>query len=105
LIAQQLGDGAAILYYINMTTVLQATPPDAMLGRMNATMRVVGLGAQLADTLLSGIVAEMAGLRAALAIGACANFAAAAVMAFSPVAGIADANHPVRLARETSGSV
>ncbi|MGC1678797.1 MAG: MFS transporter [Candidatus Binataceae bacterium] len=92
MIAQQLSDGAAMLYYVNLTTLRQTTPPGSMLGRVNATMRFLVLACQLAGTLASGILAEIIGLRATLAIGASANLVAAGRLAISPIRDLADVN-------------
>ena len=92
MIAQQLSDGAAMLYYINLTTLRQTIPPGSMLGRVNATMRFLVLACQLAGTLASGILAEIIGLRATLALGASANLLAAGWLAASPIRNLADVN-------------
>ncbi|HUY38584.1 MAG TPA: MFS transporter [Candidatus Binataceae bacterium] len=92
MIAQQLSDGAGMLYYINLTTLRQTIPPGSMLGRVNATMRFLVLACQLAGTLASGILAEIIGLRATLALGASANLLAAGWLAASPIRNLADVN-------------
>ncbi|MGH7781243.1 MAG: MFS transporter [Candidatus Binataceae bacterium] len=94
MIAQQLSDGAAMLYYINLTTLRQTIPPDTMLGRVNATVRFLVLTCQLAGTFASGILAEVIGLRATLAIGASANLVAAGWLVISPIRNLADVSGP-----------
>lgn len=85
LIAQQLGDGAWTAYSINEVSLRQAITPDRMLGRVNASLRVLGVGAALAGSVLGGALGEAAGLRAALAVAAAAALAGALTLAASPV--------------------
>ena len=44
LVAQQLvGDSAATVYFINAVSLIQTITPKPMLGRVNASLRFVGL--------------------------------------------------------------
>jgi MFS family permease len=59
---------------INLVSFRQAMTPDRLQGRMNATFRFLNLIAVTIGALLAGAVAEVIGLRATLAIGACGLF-------------------------------
>jgi MFS family permease len=66
LLGQQLiGDTAVTVFEVTSTSVRQARVADRHLGRVNATVRVATVAAQLAATLAGGLVAEAAGLRGA----------------------------------------
>ncbi|MDQ3855187.1 MAG: MFS transporter, partial [Chloroflexota bacterium] len=65
LIAQQLtGDGAYTAYDINQLSLRQLVAPERLLGRVNASMRFVGLGATLLGTVAGGWLGGAIGLRA-----------------------------------------
>ena len=70
LAAQQLADFALAVYEINEVSLRQGITAQQMLGRVNASLEVVELGARLAGSLLAGVLAEAVGLRGALAVGA-----------------------------------
>jgi MFS family permease len=66
LVGQQLiGDTAATVYDVTEISVRQARVGDRELGRVNATVRVAVVMAQLGGTIVGGLVAEAVGLRAA----------------------------------------
>jgi MFS family permease len=66
LLGQQLiGDTAVTAFDVTEVSVRQARVHDRSLGRVNATVRVAMVLAQLGGTIVGGLVAEMAGLRAA----------------------------------------
>ncbi|HYN16749.1 MAG TPA: MFS transporter, partial [Actinomycetes bacterium] len=56
--------------------------PDRLLGRMNASYRLVGWGTMPLGALLGGVLAEALGLRAAFAVAAAIYFAALAGFRF-----------------------
>jgi MFS family permease len=86
LLAQQVvGDGGATIYEINQTSVRQAIAPPAMLGRINAGIRVAALGATLIGTVAGALLAQTAGYRPTLVLGALAMLAGALVILRSPV--------------------
>jgi len=86
LLAQQVvGDGGATIYEINQTSLRQAIAPAALLGRINAGIRVAALGATLLGTVAGAVLAQTAGYRPALVFGALVMFAAALVIVRSPV--------------------
>ena len=66
LVGQQLiGDTAVTVFDVTEISVRQARVGDRHLGRVNATVRVAMVLAQLAATLLGGLLAELIGLRGA----------------------------------------
>jgi predicted MFS family arabinose efflux permease len=68
--AQLLATLAGPITAINQLSLRQATTPDHMLGRVNATMRVIALAAAPVGALVAGLLGGMIGLRATLTIGA-----------------------------------
>jgi MFS family permease len=71
LIANQIiTDPAHTVYEINQVSLRQTVTPEHLLGRVNATMEFLALGATLLGTLLGGLLGERIGLRATLTIGA-----------------------------------
>lgn len=85
LIIQQLGDGFFVLYEINMVSFRQEIISERMLGRVNATLRFVALGATLVGTLLGGLLGESLGVRTTLFIAAGGTLFASVVLAISPI--------------------
>ena len=90
-LTQVITDPAWIFYDINELSLRQAITPDELQGRMNATIRVGGFAAMLTGTLAAGLLGEWVGLRETLFVAVAGNFAAAAVLAVSPVARLAHA--------------
>jgi len=85
LIAAQLGDGFYILYEINLVSLRQSITAEHMLGRVNATMQFINLGAILAGSLLGGLLGQVLGVRPVLFIGASGTLLAAVALALSPI--------------------
>ena len=86
LVAQQLiGDCAATVYFINAVSLIQTITPKPMLGRVNASLRFVGLGSVLVGQLVAGLAGGIIGLRATIAIGAAGLWVTAALLGFSEV--------------------
>lgn len=74
-----------VVYNVNQVGLRQAITPDRMLGRMNATMRLIVWGTIPIGALIGGILGTVAGLQTALwvsAIGASLSFLP---VFFSPV--------------------
>ena len=63
----------------------QAITPERILGRVNANLRMIELGAMLAGSLVAGLLGEVVGLRLALVVGASAGLFGALWLAASPV--------------------
>ena len=86
LVAQQLiGDGGLVVFGINEITVRQSLSPGDMLGRVNAGIRVAGLGAMLVGSVLGGLVGQAFGLRPTLVLSAVGLALAAFVVGRSPL--------------------
>ena len=68
--AQALATVAGPITAINQLSLRQAIIPAQVLGRVNATMRVIALGVAPLGALLAGGLGELLGLRPTLAIGA-----------------------------------
>jgi predicted MFS family arabinose efflux permease len=82
---QQLADGPATIYQIHERSLIQATVPDHSLGRVTASLRVVGWTAMLAGTMIGGVLAETLGARTTMYIGAIGALPAALWLFWSPV--------------------
>lgn len=63
LILQQMGDGFYVAYEINSLSLHQVITPERMLGRVNATFRILALGSALLGALLGGLLGGPLGLR------------------------------------------
>jgi predicted MFS family arabinose efflux permease len=86
LVAQQfVSDPAYTVYEINQVSLRQGMVPDALLGRVNATVRVSEVGAQILGALLGGYVGDAYGARAALVVGLTGLLLAALWLFRSPV--------------------
>ncbi len=85
LVIQQLGDGFYIVYEINQVSLRQGVASERMLGRVNATMQFLNLGAMLAGSLLGGLLGGVLGVRLMLAAGACGTLLASAILWVSPL--------------------
>jgi MFS family permease len=89
LVGQQLiGDTAVTVFDVTEVSVRQARVDDRLLGRVNATVRVAMVLAQLAATLAGGLVAEAIGLRAAAFLAPLGALAGAWALYASPVRGL-----------------
>lgn len=87
-------DFGVTLYIIHYLSLRQAITPDALLGRMTATMRFLSVAGAPIGALAAGAIAETAGQRAALAVCAIACAVLfAALWAISPVRHVRD-THP-----------
>ncbi|MBE3000264.1 MFS transporter [Nocardiopsis sp. HNM0947] len=79
-----LSQGGVGLLNVVQTTLRQRLTPDALLGRMTATMRLLMTGALTLGSLAAGVLAEAADVRTALAVGAAVMALAWMPLAFSP---------------------
>jgi predicted MFS family arabinose efflux permease len=92
LIASQLvGDGAMMVYRINKMSLQQSIAPPEMVGRVNASMQFIGIGATLAGSILGGALGETVGVRTTLFIGAFGILCSMLMLALSPIRKLRDA--------------
>lgn len=85
LIGAQFGDGFFVIYDINQVSLRQGIASERVLGRVNATMRFLGLGANLVGAVIGGLLGELLGVRWTLFIGAGATLLAGLVVLGSPL--------------------
>jgi MFS family permease len=86
LVAQQLiGDSAGTIYDVVETSLTQSIVAPRILGRVNATISTYTTLLSLLGTIVGGLLAELLGLRAAMAIGILGGVAAFAFIWFSPI--------------------
>lgn len=86
LVGQQLiGDTAVTMFDVTEVSVRQARVEDRSLGRVNATVRVLMVLAQLGGTVAGGLVAELAGLRIAALVAPAFALVGAVGLYASPV--------------------
>ena len=91
LVAQQLiTDPAWTVYEITQVSMRQAITPAHLLGRANAAVRLAGLLAALAGSLIAGAIAERYGARPVLVGSACMMFAGAASIVVSAAGRVHD---------------
>jgi predicted MFS family arabinose efflux permease len=89
--AQLVGDMLRTVYTINEVSVRQTITPDRLLGRTNASMQLSEAGVGPFGALAGGILGEMIGLRATLALAAIGSLAACLWLLFSPVRNLGEA--------------
>ena len=86
LLGQQIiGDTAVTVFDVTEVSVRQARVGDRQLGRVNATVRVAMVLAQLGGTIAGGLVAEAVGLRTAAFLAPAFALAGAGIMWMTPV--------------------
>lgn len=83
--SQVVSDPAYAVYDINALSLRQSLAPDGVLGRVNASIRFVGLGAMVIGSLAAGLLGGLLGLRPTLVLGFCGIFLAAGWLLRSPV--------------------
>jgi MFS family permease len=82
---QQSGDGAATIYLINQSSLVQVVTPDRLRGRVNAGIRVATITTMLLGALAGGLLGEAIGTQRTLIVSAALAFVAALVLWRSPV--------------------
>jgi len=85
LILQQLGDGFYLIYEINLVSLRQGITSEQMIGRVNATVRILAIGGALVGALAGGGLAQALGPRIALLAGGSLTVLASLVLLFSPL--------------------
>jgi predicted MFS family arabinose efflux permease len=86
--AQQLADGPATIFLIHERSLVQATVPDRSLGRVTASLRVIGWVAMLVGTALGGLLGELFGPRLTMLVGAIGALPAVLWLVWSPIRGL-----------------
>jgi predicted MFS family arabinose efflux permease len=76
---------SVVAYNVNQVGLRQAITPDRMLGRMNATMRLIVWGTIPVGALIGGILGTTIGLQPALWVAAIGSALAFLPVLFSPV--------------------
>ena len=79
---------SAVAYNVNQVGLRQAITPDRMLGRMNATMRLIVWGTIPIGAVIGGFLGSTVGLTAALWVSAIGSFLGFLPVLFSPVRGL-----------------
>jgi MFS family permease len=87
-------DPGATIFEITEMSLRQAIVPEQLLGRVNATIRVIGYGAMLLGFLIGGLLGEAIGVRATLVAGVVAMALAAAWVSASPLGAIGELPGP-----------
>lgn len=72
-------------YRVNQVSLRQSITPDRLLGRMDATVRVMSLAGAPAGALLGGLLGEAIGLRPTLAVAAVGELLAVPWIWWSPL--------------------
>ncbi|HLV98933.1 MAG TPA: MFS transporter [Ktedonobacterales bacterium] len=83
--SQLFGDGAATIYEINQTSLIQAMVPDRVQGRINASKRFIEWAAMLLGLLVGGLLGQTIGLRPTLFVAASGWLLSGLWLLFSPV--------------------
>jgi MFS family permease len=80
-----IGGWSVVAYNVNQVGLRQAITPHHMLGRMNATMRLIVWGTIPVGALIGGVLGTLIGFQAALWVSAIGAFFAFLPVFFSPV--------------------
>jgi MFS family permease len=96
LVAQQIiCDSALTVFDIDDVSLRQTLMSDRQLGRVNGSIRVLGVAATLMGTILGGILAELIDIRFALIVGATGGLVGALILWLSPVRSMRQMPEPV----------
>ncbi len=85
IIGESSVQAGAVLYSINGLSLRQAIVPDRLQGRVNATLRIIALGAVPFGALLGGFLGDMYSFRIAVLVAGAGTFLAFLWVLFSPV--------------------
>jgi predicted MFS family arabinose efflux permease len=83
--SQLLGDTGFAVYAISEISLRQQLVPQAVLGRVSASLHMLSVGALPPGALLAGLLSELIGMRLTLLVGACGLLLAVACLLFSPL--------------------
>jgi MFS family permease len=79
---------AAVVWTVNNLSLRQAVTPRSLLGRTNASMRLIGWGAIPIGSVLGGILGGAIGLRQTIVLAALGSLLAALPLVLSPLPGL-----------------
>ena len=82
---QLIGDACVTVFDVSNRSLTQSIVDDRILGRVNATIDFVTTIVALVAAIGGGIIAEVVGLRAAMAVGVAGCVVAVLLVWFSPV--------------------
>jgi Na+/melibiose symporter-like transporter len=82
---QLISDGASTVAQIDQTSLRQTITPNNMLGRVNASMDVLGRGIGTLGLLVGGLLGELIGLRSTVAVAALGGLLGCAWILWSPL--------------------
>jgi hypothetical protein len=82
---QQIADAPATIYQIHEESLIQAIVPGATIGRVTASLRVVGWTAMLLGTIVGGVLGETIGPRMTMLIGGIGAVPAVLWLVWSPI--------------------
>ncbi|HXW83306.1 MAG TPA: MFS transporter [Candidatus Binataceae bacterium] len=102
---QIIGDMSGTVYAISATSLVQAITPQPMLGRVNASLRFVGVSSALAGQLFAGVLGGVIGLRATMVLGGIAMAAGALLLALSAAGRIERLDEPPQPAADATSAM
>jgi predicted MFS family arabinose efflux permease len=85
IVSQLIGDGSMTVALIAERSLRQTITPDRVLGRVNASMNVLGEGIGTLGLLAGGVLAELIGLRPTAGVAALGIAASVLWVVFSPL--------------------
>ncbi len=85
LILLQFGDGFNVAYEINNISFRQGITEERLLGRVNATIRFLTLGAAMTGALVGGALGGAIGIRLTMAVGIFISVLAVITLGLSPL--------------------
>ena len=91
--AQALNALGVVAANVNLVSLRQAVTPLWLQGRVAGTSRVLSWGTFVVGSLVGGLLAETAGLRATLVVAAVGQVLAVALLFFSPIRSLRDRPH------------
>jgi MFS family permease len=74
-----------MVYNVNQQSIRQTVTPDRLMGRVQSGIFVLVAVAQVAGSLLGGAIGQLAGLRAAIAVGVLVCLLSALPSVLSPL--------------------
>ncbi|MFT4081592.1 MAG: MFS transporter [Nocardioides sp.] len=73
------------VFAVGQVSIRQSVTPDFIQGRMNGFMRFIGIGSRAVGSLVAGVVGDLIGVRATLAIGSVGGLLAFLSIWYSPI--------------------